>query len=104
MVECQLPKLDVAGSSPVSRSRESVRYEFYRKSATPDTPFVHAQRKTAPVDGITPLDDSHPQEQRGRRCGASYLPIQEDVIVDSILGCQSSSSALNLALNLIRVI
>ena len=26
MVECQLPKLDVAGSSPVSRSINSVSY------------------------------------------------------------------------------
>ncbi len=26
MVECQLPKLDVAGSSPVSRSKKSVIY------------------------------------------------------------------------------
>ena len=27
MVECQLPKLDVAGSNPVSRSIESISYE-----------------------------------------------------------------------------
>ena len=30
MVECQLPKLDVAGSSPVSRSRIKLPYNFVR--------------------------------------------------------------------------
>ncbi len=29
MVECQLPKLDVAGSSPVSRSIFSIVYEGF---------------------------------------------------------------------------
>ena len=28
MVECQLPKLDVAGSTPVSRSIKSIAYEY----------------------------------------------------------------------------
>ena len=28
VVECQLPKLDVAGSSPVSRSKKSILYGF----------------------------------------------------------------------------
>ena len=28
MVECQLPKLDVAGSNPVSRSIFSIGYEY----------------------------------------------------------------------------
>ena len=27
MVECQLPKLDVAGSTPVSRSKKSIAYK-----------------------------------------------------------------------------
>ena len=32
MVECQLPKLDVAGSSPVSRSIFSISYKGIEKS------------------------------------------------------------------------
>ena len=38
MVECQLPKLDVAGSNPVSRSIFSITWET-RFKLTPITPF-----------------------------------------------------------------
>ena len=41
MVECQLPKLDVAGSTPVSRSIFSITWE---RSATSSTPFHSVKR------------------------------------------------------------
>ena len=37
MVECQLPKLDVAGSNPVSRSIVSITYGY--SSHPPNPPF-----------------------------------------------------------------
>ena len=37
VVECQLPKLDVAGSSPVSRSNFSIIYEHFPHP--PNRPF-----------------------------------------------------------------
>ena len=37
MVECQLPKLDVAGSSPVSRSK---KINNIHKPVSPCAPFV----------------------------------------------------------------
>ena len=38
MVECQLPKLDVAGSNPVSRSIFSITYEHFPHP--PNPPFI----------------------------------------------------------------
>ena len=39
MVECQLPKLDVAGSTPVSRSIFHTLRKFHRFLVTPFTPL-----------------------------------------------------------------
>ena len=51
MVECQLPKLDVAGSTPVSRSNF---INDLQKPASPCAPFVlrlHDYRRLQLLDG-----------------------------------------------------
>src|SRR5436305_967215 len=48
LVECQLPKLDVAGSNPVSRStmsRTSVRRRRLRRRFTPRSPTPERERQ-----------------------------------------------------------
>ena len=53
MVECQLPKLDVAGSSPVSRSMFSIVYE-------PETltPITSINPQSLESKGLKPLSQA----------------------------------------------
>ena len=44
MVECQLPKLDVAGSNPVSRSMFSISYREFEKSDPHQNPHQYLLR------------------------------------------------------------
>ena len=41
MVECQLPKLDVAGSNPVSRSMFSITYREFEKGDPHQNPHQY---------------------------------------------------------------
>ena len=55
MVECQLPKLDVTGSSPVSRSK---KINNIHKPISLCAPFVlrlHHQRRLELLDSAFPL-------------------------------------------------
>ncbi len=64
MVECQLPKLDVAGSSPVSRSIKSRAYRhFWRSKAI----VIEAERGLVPeVIGPTTKNDTGPANDAGK--------------------------------------
>ena len=57
MVECQLPKLDVAGSTPVSRSKKFKHLAPPVPTCTPFVLHLHHQRAFQLVDNcLPPLD------------------------------------------------
>ena len=63
MVECQLPKLDVAGSNPVSRSIKSTTYKACPEFLLHNAPlslferrFERIHRKFAFFDGFARID------------------------------------------------